>query len=167
MTTGVDSEGRDRVEIIFRLTKDVVYVLTSAAFKAGDVSQSGRGYAVVPTGTLSWLNGEAPAKAEYRETWTRICTDLACTTELTKVPVAETEGYYIRYTITSDVLDGHVMRLDTLKAANCSLELEGWYAQCLSVTTGVDPAGRRRAGGTGNPVAADAPICGDPYGKTL
>ena len=112
---------------------DAPYTLTGTSLTWESIQNNGT---ITQTGlSLSWKDGNAPASNSYMDWCGMLCKDSALTQGLSSEPGYNTD-YYFERIINNNTDNDHSMVFTELTAANCTITITGYDAECVSVTPG-------------------------------
>ena len=119
------------------------FVLTGVSISA-DVSRNAGHYILDDeTAEFTWKDGKAPGASAMESSGSRLCTDAACTDQITEEPVPG-GVYYVQYEIYNNTRNDLSIGFSDLTAANASLNAPGYTAVCSDVDADVDSMGFSR-----------------------
>ena len=147
VTLGTDAEGRDKVTILYKIRRQesapaTPYTLTGTSLTGTGVEKmSGAWWVSASELSLSWKDGNAPASDSYMDLWSGLYKDAGLSQELSAEPGYDTDYYFDR-DIINHIDNDHNMDFTELTAADCTITIAGYDAECVSVTLGTDAEGR-------------------------
>ena len=138
VTPGTSDDGKDYVTILYKIRRQdsapsTPYTLTGTSLSwesvdnivAWGISQDGL--------LLNWKDGNAPASNEYLDVCFNLYKDAALSQVINGEPDYNTD-YYFKREIFNEIDNNHSMVFTELTAADCTVTITGYNAECVSVT---------------------------------
>ena len=138
VTPGTSDDGKDYVTILYKIRRQdsapsTPYTLTGTSLSwesvdnivAWGISQDGL--------LLNWKDGNAPASNEYLDVCFNLYKDAALSQVIDGEPDYNTD-YYFKREIFNEIDNNHSMVFTELTAADCTVTITGYNAECVSVT---------------------------------